>query len=160
MKSSGVKILVGLGVGCGLLVAVGAVLLLFLILRSDRRLADVTIQVTAPTTVRLNEEFKIIITIENTADEPNILKDIDVQSDYLDGIFIISSDPPFYDTFPGRVSGYQNYKFDYSIAGGETLEVRLYALGTNSGSYSGVVDVCIKSVGCCLGRPIRTVVSE
>ncbi len=157
MKS---KLLVGIGAGCGILCIVGIIILAFYIVRSEQQLKYVNIQVDAPSNVVLDDEFVIEIQIENTSDEIYILKDIDVHPDYLEGIFISGSEPQFHNTFSGEVTGYQNYKFDQNIHPKSELVVQLHAIGFETGSFIGDIDICINALGACRGFPLRTVVSD
>jgi hypothetical protein len=122
---------------------------------------DASVTVTAPTRVRSDESFVIAIEIESLSPEPQVLDSVDIDLSYLQGVQIVSSSPPYMNTYSlTPFFEQQSYVFDYSIPGDGQVVVELRAEGLMEGDFSGQIDVCISSGGNCQGYLVRTVVGD
>lgn len=164
MKNRG--LLIGLGIGCLVLIACAAVVVigtvagLFTIgsvTDSFAEPTEVEVGVIAPAEVSVGESFSILVRVTNTAAEPQVLDSIDIQLDYLEGIRIDSSDPAYSDTF--EVFGYQSHTLQVNIPAGQEQVVQFRATGIAPGNYRGDIDICINSGGNCTTRVLHTAVN-
>ena len=116
----------------------------------------VEVAVAAPARARVGERFTIEIAIDNPTLEAHQLDSIDIDLSYLEGVEIMGSSPPYHETFlltpllPQRT-----FSFDTTIPAGETMVIELQAMPRPAGSYSGNIDVCIKSGGNCRATLLR-----
>lgn len=164
MKDRG--LLIALGVGCLVLLACAAIVVvggtltgLFTIGAVDSAISpptDVELGVIAPGSAKVGETFGILVRVTNTAADTQVLDSIDIQLDYLEGIRIESTDPPYSDTF--EVFGYQSYTLLQDIPPGRELVVQFTASAVAAGNYRGDIDICINTGGNCTTRVLHTVV--
>ncbi len=118
----------------------------------------VTIDLAVPDEVRINEEIIIEISIQNTLPESRVLKEIEVDTTYLDGIFIHDSQPTFYNSQDRDDE--MNYDFDVDIPPNQTTVIQLDATAVQVGTFTGMIEICIDSALSCLDYPIRTRVRQ
>ena len=121
---------------------------------------NITINVVAPLHVNKGQEFIFEIHVENIAERPQLLYSVDVYDDYLAGIAIQKTEPPFTQSFHVPIVNCQSYEFKQNISPKSQLVVKFFAVGLKSGDYSADVDVCINSESNFLTYPIRTVVED
>ena len=119
---------------------------------------NIQISVESPTTVKKDERFVIQTSARNTATTPQTLVDIDVGEEYLEGIVIESTEPPFSEAMHIPIDNTMSYSFDLAIAPGEEVVVIFHAYAAQAGDHSSEVDFCINSETSCLYYPIRTIV--
>lgn len=164
MKNRG--LLIGLGIGCLVLLACGAVVLvggaltgLFTISAVESAISpptEVELGVIAPAQVTVGETFSILVRVSNNAAETQILDSIDIELSYLEGIRIESSDPPYSDTF--EVFGYQSFTLLRDIPPGGEVVVQFRASALAAGNYRGDIDICVNTGGNCSTRVLHTAV--
>ncbi len=119
---------------------------------------NVNIEVKTPTTVTKGESFTIEVQVENLADQPQSLNSIDISLEYLAGIDIQKTEPPFTESIPNP--GIHSYYFEQKILPGDTLVVELSTIGGQVGDFSGEIDVCLNSASSCSTFVTQTVVRE
>jgi len=160
--NKGAKIAVGIGIGCAVICLVGGIIALIAGGAFFKWLMEqpenVVINVDAPATAAMDEEFTIEIQIENAAQESQTLKCIDFQQTYLEGILISDSAPRFTESTKIPIVEYISYAFEENIPPGETLVVRFSAVAFLAGDYSGDVDICINKESVCSTVNVRTIV--
>lgn len=161
------KVALGLGIGCGAVVILcigmcvgGLVTTGFFVKTAMQEPENVAMHVDAPIQVTKGEEIVIHIEVENAAAESQLLHSIDISSDYLAGIVILSADPPFVDSFDGSVSDMKSYTFQHEIPPGTTVDVQFSAIAIEAGDFAGVINVCIKEGYICESLATRTIVEE
>ena len=121
---------------------------------------NIVIQVEAPLEVSHGEQFVIAIQIENTADETQVLHSIDISDHYLDGIAIVSTEPPYRQSYHVPIDNTQSYEMSLDLPPHETTTVRLNAVAVAEGDFNSFFDACINSDVSFLTYPIRTIVTE
>ncbi|MCL7451911.1 MAG: hypothetical protein M8467_02560 [Anaerolineae bacterium] len=121
---------------------------------------DVRAEVKAPPSTVKGAPFTIEISVENLSAETVLLDSIDVAEGYLNGMDISQSEPAFSEARELPFGGVQTYRFEQEIPPGETLVVRMIAIGKEAGDWSGAIDVCIDSGIRCLTSVAQTVVEE
>jgi hypothetical protein len=152
------KVALGCGIGClGLAVVSGVGALLWV-----GHLADapqkVEVSVEAPPRVARDQEFAITVRVRNTAGKPCVLDSLDVADEYLAGVAIRSSEPPFKDTMHLPIDNSNSYEYKKTIPPGQDLVVRFRAVALRPGDHSGDIDVCVDWGGNCTSHPLRTMV--
>jgi hypothetical protein len=106
---------------------------------------NVDISVTAPETVTVGQDFEVLLSITNTANEDQSLNSIDIENVYLKGIEVIGSDPEYYESFGIAVDNTVSYSYEVNIPPGETLVVVFYCKAVSVGEFEGKMDVCINT---------------
>ena len=119
---------------------------------------NISVDVFAPLHVVEGEEFVFEVQVENTADRSQLLYTIDIWDEYLVGIFVHRTEPPFTDCYHIPIDNTQCYEFNKNIPAKGKLVVEFYAVGTEPGNYSSYLDVCIGTGGSFLTHPIITIV--
>ena len=155
---------IGLGLAC--LVAVGALFWFINALayrpHSPTMVPNyITANVVAPFSVRSGSNFTLEVQVSNSSSQPLKLQAIELQTKYLDGFSVVSSDPPF-------TKGYKVVEssqfFRYEIAGQiparGVLPVRFTLKPVKPGTYTGEVSVCVDAPQGCTIYFVTTVVSS
>jgi len=119
---------------------------------------DVQLFAEAPSAVRKGERFEIFARVINMASETQVLIDLDVADEYLEGVVIESSRPMFWDAYHVPVDDTISYSYDIDIAPGEEVWVVFEAYAAKVGDYAGDIDFCINSEVTCLSYRIRTII--
>ena len=119
---------------------------------------DIEIEIASPEVVNVNQAFEIQWLIRNDSANQQTLVDIDLADEYLQGIVIESSDPPFSASEHEAIGSYVSYSFDLPIPPEQTTEITFSALGKVPGDYSGVIGFCINSRLSCLEYELLTTV--
>ena len=153
------KIALGCGIGCvvvgGIVTAVAAVLFVGRVAEGPQ---DVEITVNAPLKVARDEEFTIEVQVRNTSSKQRLLDSLDLADEYLAGVAIRSSEPPYRDSMHVPIDNSYSYEYRTPIPPGGTVAVRFRAQGLKAGDHTGDVDVCVDWGGSCISRPLRTLV--
>lgn len=147
-----VSLLVTAGIFFAGAVFVGAVASL------DLESEDIQIFVEGPTTVKKDERFEIRATVQNNAETTQTLVDIDVSGEYIKGIVIEGTNPPFSEAELLPFYDDMSYSFDLPIPPGGEVSVVFRAYAASTGDYSGEFEFCINSEMSCLPYPVRTIV--
>ena len=121
---------------------------------------NISIDVIAPLHVAKGEEFVFEIQVENTAEKSQLLYSIDIWDEYLTGIAIQKTDPPFIGTYHIPIDNTQSYEFKHDIPAKDKLVVKFFAIGLKPGEYSSYVDVCINTGTSFLTHPIITIIED
>ena len=117
---------------------------------------DIEVWVDAPLVVNEGESFEIGLHAHNTGDTQVTLVGIDIPDEYLRGIVIESSDPPFSASEKALFVVY--YSYDLPIDAGQELEIILQASGEVQGNYYDYFRFCIDSELTCLVYRVLTTV--
>lgn len=157
-KKSRTGTIIGIGAGClflCLFVVVGGVIWLLAVTEPPE---GITIDLVVPDEVRINEEIIIEISIQNTLPKSRVLKEVEIDATYLDGIFVHDSRPAFYDAWDD--DNKQTYSFDIDIPPNGSETVELDATAIQAGTFTGQVEICIDSVLSCFEYPVLTRVRQ
>ncbi len=154
------KVLGILAVGCCGLAAVGLVAA-FLAMRSCvGEPTSVTVTAQAPLNVAQGSRFEIIAAVKNSSSKDRTLFDIDIADEYLRGIAIERSDPPYATTEHIPIDNTISHHFGLSIPAGGTIEVRFTAYAAHTGDFAGDIDFCIDRETSCSSYRVRTIVGQ
>ena len=119
---------------------------------------NIVVDVQAPSFVNEKEEFNIIVTVENTDEDPQELVSLDIADSYLKGISIISSEPPHTEDWHIPIDNTRCYEYHIDIPAGGKQTVNLTVISLKKGDYSGDIDICINSESNFLSIGLRTIV--
>lgn len=99
-----------------------------------------------PDNIVVGDEFEVTITVENLFDETRMLYELDFYNPILDGVSIISFDPPPATDDGQAIFGSRTIAFNQQIpAEGEVVIVVTMA-AEQAGYYTGDVDVSIDGI--------------
>jgi hypothetical protein len=121
---------------------------------------NISVDVLAPLHVMKGEEFIFEVRVENTAERSQLLYSIDIWDEYLRGISIHGTEPPFTDCYHVPIDNTHCYEFKKDIPAKGDLIITFYAVGTKAGDYSSYLDVCIGTSTCFLTHHIITTVED
>ncbi len=119
---------------------------------------NIEVAVDSPTSVEQGERFDIRISVRNTGASVQTLVDLDIADEFLKGVVIENSDPPFSQSEHIPVDNTISYSYDLPIHPGKEISITLSAYAAYQGDYSGEFDFCINSMASCLFYEIRTIV--
>ena len=119
---------------------------------------NIEIGVTAPITISQLQRFQIEATARNTGSAVQTLVSLDIADEYLQGIVIESSTPPFANAFHVPIDNTMSYSFDLPIQPGAEVTVLFQAFAAHPGDFAGEVDFCINSETSFVSYPVRTIV--
>lgn len=152
------KVLGFTAVGC---LVVAGILVVALVLSFDSCFAEpegVTVTAEAPLNVSRGARFTLVATVENHSAQPRKLIDIDVADEYLKGVAIETTEPPFQSAEHVPIDNTVSHSFDLTIPANGKVEVRFTALAAQPGDFAGDLDFCIDSETRCISRNVRTIV--
>jgi hypothetical protein len=164
-KSSN-KTLLWIGGGCLAILVCGVALFVFgfggLYWLGSQTAEEVTVNWGFPTDMNLDETFGLRIAITNVSSAPAELLNVDFSTNYLKGVLIETTDPPYINTFEYSPVGggefFQTYSFNMPIAPGETLTIAFNGRAVLTGDLSGTIMVCINSAINCKTNIVRTII--
>lgn len=121
---------------------------------------EVEVKWDIPVEVQGGTKIEFGVAITNITAEPITLESIDMSMDYLFGIAIDSTDPPFIESYQFSWLGetFQTYSFGQHITPGETVTVVFHGRAVKSGDYNGMMTVCINNFFNCRDNVARTIV--
>ena len=119
---------------------------------------NIVIDIQSPSFVNEKEEFNIIVTLENTAENPQKLVSLDIADSYLEGISIINSEPHCKSDYHVPIDNTRCYEYYIEIPADGKQTVKFTAIALKKGDYSGDIDICINSEMNFLSKQLRTIV--
>jgi hypothetical protein len=119
---------------------------------------NVDISIDAPVSVMVDEEFQIVLTINNTGPSAQTLVDLDVADEYLEGVVVREIDPAFSDAMHVPFDNTQSYSMDLALPASQAVKVTISAHAAHAGDFGGDIDFCINSAVACLSYPVRTII--
>lgn len=121
---------------------------------------EVTVSLDVPVEMQSGTPAEFSLDITNVHAEAVELNSIDISLNYLSGMFIESSDPPFVETsqFDNLGETFQTFTYDLSIAPGETVTLTFSGRALLAGDFSGIIDICINSAFNCKTNILRTII--
>ncbi|MBN2501632.1 MAG: hypothetical protein JXB38_12695 [Anaerolineales bacterium] len=145
------KVVIGVGIALAVILVILCICLgLFLLFGggavwrgANEGPQEIEISVDAPHQVKTGEEFTVEVTLENLADDAQLLYSIDFTDDYLQGIDVVSTFPDYEEMNAYEMGDFRSYMFEREIDAGEELVVRIQLVGQAEGAYSGEMDVCV-----------------
>lgn len=137
----------GILAGCGcaaLLAALGALAVVLWVAHVSRDPEGVRVAADGPIDVLQGEEFTLTVRIVNErADKPFKLGDIDVGTDYLDRFVLLGVEPEPRSTMDNRpYDDSRSFTFDTQVPAGQTAEFRFRLRAEKAGIQRGDIDVC------------------
>jgi hypothetical protein len=147
-------------IGCVAVCLIGGIVLLItggaLVRWVYQEPENINVEINTPIQVSKGEEFMIEVRVENTGNDPQELDSIDIDSSYLEGIYISSTEPDYTDY--SLYDLFESYYFERNIPANSSLSVKFYVEAVKTGDFAGEIDVCINSPSNCTGFPTRTIV--
>lgn len=119
---------------------------------------NIVVDIQSPLFVNEKEEFNIIVTVENTAENPQKLVSLDIADSYLESISIINSEPQSKSDYHVLLDNTRCYEYYIDIPADGKQIVKLTAVALEKGDYSGDIDICINSETNFLSKQLRTIV--
>lgn len=119
---------------------------------------NIEVAIDSPTTIKQGERFDIRVRIRNTGASVQTLVDLDIADEFLKGVVIEDSDPPFSQSEHIPVDNTISYSYDLAVPPGNEISITLSAYAAYQGDYSGDFDFCINSMVSCLFYTVRTIV--
>ncbi len=119
---------------------------------------NVVISIEAPLRAKLGEKFEIKARVKNTAANPQTLVSLDVGEEYLRGVAIERTDPPFVEATHIPLDNTMSYSYDLKLESQEEKVITLHASALKKGDHASEVDFCINTDYSFLSYPIRTLV--
>jgi hypothetical protein len=120
----------------------------------------IEINIDVPAVVKENEEFITQVTITNALDDPQTLVSIDVGDDYLGGISLVKTEPPFTESMHVPIDNSVSYSFRKEIGAQQSITIDLYWQATSEGEFSDYIDFCINSEINFIERYVSTIVKN
>ncbi|MFW5702844.1 MAG: hypothetical protein ACOCXP_02660 [Candidatus Dojkabacteria bacterium] len=105
---------------------------------------EITVDYEGPVNVFEGDSFAFNIAIANEGDEAKTIREIDIDSSFLNGVRVQSVNPDYSRRDASDVLGfdYSTYYFDeLEVAAGESLEIQFDAVALSSGNYGGAIEV-------------------
>jgi hypothetical protein len=124
------------------------------------RTQGVVVKAQAPLNAQLGSHFSIIATATNQTGAAKTLQDIDVADEYLQGIAIEGTDPPFKTAEHIPLDDTVSHHFELVIPPHGTVTVRFSAYAAHVGDYSGDFDFCIDGGASCSSYALRTIIRQ
>jgi hypothetical protein len=152
------KVLGYTAVGC---LVIAGILVVALILSFDSCFGEpegIAVTVEAPLKVMRGSRFTVLASVENHSTETRTLVDIDVADEYLKGIAIETTEPPFQSAEHVPIDNTVSHSFDIAIPANGKVEVRFATLAAHPGDFAGDLDFCIDTETRCTSRNVRTIV--
>ena len=120
---------------------------------------DVEVSVAYPTYVTSGDTFDVQVTINNLANRTRVLHSIDVDDDFLAGVLIQRSTPPW--QYSSHLfDDFVTYEFQLDIPPNTKTVVVFNVRALKPGDYMGNWDVCIDGPSSCVFEVLRTIISE
>jgi hypothetical protein len=121
---------------------------------------SISVDIDCPLHVAKGEEFLFEIQITNTSSDSQLLYSIDIWDEYMEGITVRKTDPAFTDTYHIPIDNTQSFEFQKDIPPHDTLTLKFYAVGHQTGEYSSYLDICVNSATSFISYPIITIVDD
>jgi hypothetical protein len=119
---------------------------------------NIEVQFDVPATVDRGSVVTLWVYVQNTASTQQTLDSIDIDTSYLDGMAIVSTDPAYSDTLELPLVSMKSLTFDRVIAANSTLGVEFTVMAMKTGNFSGTFDVCINDGSACQSYEVQTLV--
>ncbi|MCK6540429.1 MAG: hypothetical protein L6Q26_10255 [Anaerolineales bacterium] len=160
------KTLIWIAAGCLALVVCILAVILFgfsgLYWLGSQTAEEVTVLMDIPVEIRAGSNVILNLTVKNVSDKNVELVGIDFSMNYLDGIVLENTIPPYTQTYQydslGGGETFQTYTFNQPLASGEVLTIIFNGKAIRSGDFSGSVAVCVNSIFNCVTNVARTIV--
>ena len=160
------KVVIGIGVALAVVIVILCICVgLFLLFgggavfkAANEGPQEIDISADIPNQVKSGEEFTIEVTLENRADDSQMLYSIDFTNSYLEGIDVLSAFPEYENVNNYEFGDFRSYEFEREIDSGEELVVRLQMAALAEGDFSGELDVCVNDGFRCKTLPLHTLV--
>lgn len=119
---------------------------------------NVSIRKSFPSEVKVGETFKILVSIDNDEDYRRILTSIDIDKEFLKGIYITKASPKPRQEY--YAVGLHVFEYDKPIEAMQNQSIVLTAKALRVGDFSGDFDVCIDGDANCESGSIRVLVAH
>lgn len=122
--------------------------LLGLLYYYGREPEGLSVSYSVPSSVNLNDEFDLTLTLTNTGNEAITIDEIDLDEAFgdsiLDGCIVIETDPFMEKDY--SIEGIKSFKLNRKLAPGETLEVTFRLQAVTPGEFGGSVGVYVGGI--------------
>jgi len=118
---------------------------------------DIEVLYGMPEKVKVGETFVFTITVQNTADRPQLLHSLDVDTHFLEGISIQRTSPAFEKSEPNLLAPIRSYIFKHNIPPKGAVEIKLRGRAQKSGNFPLSVAVCVKTALTCSSFELNTI---
>lgn len=120
---------------------------------------NIEASVDAPERAIVNQPFVIKAKIHNTGHEEQKLLTIDFPDNFVQGIMIERTEPPFLQSRHNPGINTVSYKFNMRLQDGDERVIIIHATPLREGDYSGQVSFVVNADWSALSFPIQTVVT-
>jgi hypothetical protein len=110
---------------------------------------NIEVRYELPEKANLRETFVFTIIVQNTADRPQMLYSLDVDTHFLDGVGIEGTNPAFEKSEPNLLAPIRSYLFERNIPPKRSLEIEWKGNAHKSGTFPLNLDVCIDTAFRC-----------
>jgi hypothetical protein len=149
-RSSGWSIL---GLAAFLVIAFGSAMAV----SSNSTAKDIEVRYTMPKSAKIGETVEFTISIENTSDHPQLLHNLDIDTHFLDGVWVQRTDPRFKKSEPNLLAPIRSFIFQQRIPPHEVLSIRLEGRAQKAGKFPLNLDVCVENVSTCFSYELGTI---
>jgi hypothetical protein len=118
--------------------------------------SPVTVTVTAPASVKVGEEFDLIVTASNPGQSLEVLGDLDVDLSYLALFDVVSTQPPM--SSEDQMDSWRTFDTGQSVQPGQTTTLTIRLRAKQAGTASGLVSLYPDSSIVPLGMNVETIV--
>lgn len=119
---------------------------------------DFSASIDVPGQVSNGESFEMTVTVFNTASESQKLYSLDLADEYMSGVDVVSSDPPYSSSMHVPFDNTESYEYMQPIPPGGSTTVVLTMQATTPGSWSGDIDVCVDGMARFISYSVSTTV--
>jgi hypothetical protein len=123
----------------------------------NEEIHDIEVNYEMPDTAKVGETVSFTIKIANRADRAQLLHSLDVDTHFLQGIWIARTNPPFKRSEPNLLAPVESYVFNQTIpAKGETT-IDVEGRAIRPGAFPLTVEVCVNTATACSGFRLDTI---
>ena len=119
--------------------------------------ANIEVNYSLPKSASVGETFTMLVDVHNTANQPQKLYSLDIDTHFLDGVSITGSAPPYKSVDPNLIAAIKSYTYDQDILANSTLQITLQAKAFKTGAFPLKLDVCVNSAVSCASFDLATV---
>jgi hypothetical protein len=140
--TAGKAVAIGCGVTALVFLVVGAATILW-IRHVSQDPQGVAISVEGPLEVPVGEEFTLTLVVENQRPaKPFGLTDIDFDEQYLEGFFVLGTDPPAMSSQHVPIDNTRSFSFNRPVPPATTMRFKFRLRPAKPGIFKGDIDVC------------------
>jgi len=119
---------------------------------------DFSATVDVPGQLSTGDIFEVTVTVYNTAPQEQTLYSLDLADEFMAGVNVLGSDPPYTSSMHVPVDNTESYEYMQPIPSGGSTTVVLNMMATSAGYWSGDIDVCVDGMARYNSYPMSTTV--